>query len=60
VFGPAEGIPFTRFDWVLPAEQDRNTYVAEVEEAAQGIVGAMREKEYLTWKSDAGTMPRHN
>jgi hypothetical protein len=57
MFGPTEGIPFPRFDQVLPAEQDRDAYVAEVVEAARGIAGAMSEKEYLARKSDAGTMP---
>jgi hypothetical protein len=57
VFGPTEGIPFPCFDRVLPTKQDRNTYVAEVEEAAREIAGAMSKKEYLACKSDAGTMP---
>jgi hypothetical protein len=56
VFGLAEGIPFPHFDRVLPAEQDHDTYVVEVEEVARGIAGAMSEKEYLARKSDAGTM----
>jgi tRNA C32,U32 (ribose-2'-O)-methylase TrmJ len=60
VFGPAEGISFPRFDRVLPAEQDCDAYVAEVEEATRGIAGAMSEKEYLARKSNAGTMPRLN
>jgi hypothetical protein len=45
---------------VLPADQDRDALVAGVEEVTWAIVGAMSDKEYLTRRSESGTMPRLN
>jgi hypothetical protein len=57
VYGPAEGIPFPRFERALPTEQDHDAYVAEVEEATRGIAGVMSDREYLAQKSELGAMP---
>jgi hypothetical protein len=57
VFGPAEGLPFPRFDRELPAGEDKKAFVAEVEEGARQIVGKMTDKEYLTRRAAEGTMP---
>jgi hypothetical protein len=57
VFGPLEGVPFPQFGRVLPPDQDCDALVAGVEEVAQAIVGAMSDKEYLTRRSESGTMP---
>jgi hypothetical protein len=45
---------------VLLADQDRDALVVGVEEVTRAIVGAMSDKEYLTWRSESGTMPRLN
>jgi tRNA C32,U32 (ribose-2'-O)-methylase TrmJ len=60
VFGLPEGVPFPRFGRVLLADQDRDALVAGVEEVTRAIVGAMSDKEYLTRRSESGTMPRLN
>jgi hypothetical protein len=60
IFGPAEGLPFPRFDHELPADQDRGTYVSEIEEATHVIAGKISDKEYLAQKSSVGMMSRLN
>jgi hypothetical protein len=57
VFDPSEGVSFPRFGQVIPADQDRDAFVAGVEEVTWAIVGAMSDKEYLTRRSESGTMP---
>jgi hypothetical protein len=57
MYGPAEGIPFPCFERALLAEQDHGAYVAEVEEAARGVAGAMSDRENLARKSESGAMP---
>lgn len=55
-----EGIPFPWFGKKLAAEDDSSTLVAGVEEVTEGIVGPMITKEYLSRRSEPGTMPRLN
>jgi hypothetical protein len=57
MFGPAEGLPFLRFDRELPASKDKKAFVAEVKEGARQIVGKMTDKEYLARRVARGMMP---
>jgi hypothetical protein len=41
VFGPAEGLPFPRFDRALPPDQDKDAFILEIEEATHQIIGKM-------------------
>jgi hypothetical protein len=45
---------------VLLADQVRDALVAGVEEVTWAIIGAMSDKEYLTRRSESGTMLRLN
>jgi hypothetical protein len=60
VSDPAEGLPFPRFDRKLPSSEDKEAFVAEVEEGARQIVGKMTNKEYLARMVAGGMMPRLN
>jgi hypothetical protein len=47
VYGPAEGIPFPRFEIELKAGEDKTEFAAMVEQGAREIVGEITDKEYL-------------
>jgi hypothetical protein len=60
VFGPAEVLSFPRFDQELPASEDKEAFVVEVEEGACQIVGKMINKEYLARMVAGCTIPQLN
>jgi len=60
VFGPEAGILFPRFGRSLGEGVTEDGFVSEVEEAAIGLVGKIFEREYMSRRAVAGTMPRLN
>jgi hypothetical protein len=57
IYGAAEGVPFPCFDRELPADEDKSTFAAMVEEGAGHIVGKISDREYLTRKVAGGMAP---
>ena len=60
VFGPEAGIPFPCFGRSLGDGVTEDSFVADIEEATVGLVGKISEREYMSRRAMAGTMPRLN
>jgi hypothetical protein len=60
IFGPAKGVPFSRFGTELKEGEDNKSFMAMVEDGAWEIVGKIIDREYLAWKATGGTMPLLN
>jgi hypothetical protein len=56
IFGEAEGVPFPHFGIAL-SEEALDDFVAAVEQEAREIVGDITDKEFLTQRSIASSMP---
>ena len=60
IFGPEAGIPFPCFGQSLGEGVTEDSFVSKVEEVAVGLVGRIFEREYMSRRAMAGTMPRLN